>query len=25
LIEAIFEGDPQTIGDEAIRAKELLK
>lgn len=25
LIEAVFEGDPQTIGDEAIRAKELLK
>jgi hypothetical protein len=25
LIDAIFEGDPQTIGDEAIRAKELLK
>ena len=25
LIEAIFEGDPQTIGDEAIKAKELLK
>ena len=25
LIEAIFEGDPQTIGDEAIRAKQLLK
>jgi hypothetical protein len=24
LIEAIFEGDPQTIGDEAIRAKRLL-
>lgn len=25
LIEAVFEGDPQTIGDEAIRAKRLLK
>ena len=25
LIDAIFEGDPQTIGDEAIRAKGLLK
>lgn len=25
LIDAIFEGDPQTIGDEAIKAKELLK
>ena len=25
LIEAIFEGDPQTIGDEAIKAKGLLK
>ena len=24
LIEAVFEGDPQTIGDEAIRAKRLL-
>jgi hypothetical protein len=24
LIDAIFEGDPQTIGDEAIRAKRLL-
>ena len=24
LIEAIFEGDPQTIGDEAIKAKRLL-
>lgn len=24
LIDAIFEGDPQTIGDEAIRAKGLL-
>jgi hypothetical protein len=25
LIDVIFEGDPQTIGDEAIKAKELLK
>jgi hypothetical protein len=25
LIDAIFEGDPQTIGDKAIRSKELLK